>query len=156
MSAASAVCSAVDSIDARVGGNRVAFLDEHEVAGHELARPGLRLRSPSRMTVASAADIARSAATAASARASWTNPITALSSTTAKIAIASYGSAASRSYNHSRGGYRGRDEQQDDEHVLELREEARARRERAVRLASSLRPSCGETRARFDVAQATV
>ena len=53
---------------------------------------GRARRSPSRTTVASSADIARSAATAASARDSCTKPIVALSSTTAKMAIASYGS----------------------------------------------------------------
>ena len=38
VSAASAVCSAVDSNQPRVGGDGVAFFDEDDVAGHELGR----------------------------------------------------------------------------------------------------------------------
>ena len=53
-----------DSITPRVGRNRVAFFDQQDVAGHEI-RGGNAPSLPSRMTVASAADIARSAATAA-------------------------------------------------------------------------------------------
>ena len=45
--------------------------------------------SPLRMIVASAADIVRSAATAASALDSWMKPIVAFSRTTARMAMAS-------------------------------------------------------------------
>ena len=38
VSAASAVCSAVDWINPRVGGNGVAFLDEDDVAGYDFGR----------------------------------------------------------------------------------------------------------------------
>ena len=38
VSAASAVCSAVESNQSRVGGNGVAFFDEDDVAGHDSAR----------------------------------------------------------------------------------------------------------------------
>ena len=55
-----------------------------------------------------------------------------MSSTTALIAIASYGSAESRSYSHRAGRDRRRDEQQDDEDVLELREELPPRRHRRL------------------------
>ena len=55
----------------RVGRNGVAFLDEHDVAGHDLRGGNLFGARRPRMTVASAADIARRAATAASARDSW-------------------------------------------------------------------------------------
>ena len=74
--------------EAPVRRNGVAFLDQHDVAGNDV-RGGNAPAFAVRMTVASAADIARSAATAASARDSWMYPIAALSRTTAKIAMAS-------------------------------------------------------------------
>jgi hypothetical protein len=61
---------------------------------------GTLSRFPSRTTRACAAVMRWRAATAASARDSWTYPIVALSSTTARIAMASYGSGVSRSKAH--------------------------------------------------------
>ena len=51
--------------------------DDHDDDAEQLPVRSSSRCTPSRMTAASAADIARSAATAASARDSWTWPITA-------------------------------------------------------------------------------
>ena len=96
VSAASAVCSAADSIR-RPSAGMVSPSSMRTMSPGTTCEAGTLRRVPPRITVASAADIARSAATAAAARDAWMWPIIAFNSTTARMAIASYGRAASRS-----------------------------------------------------------
>ena len=96
VSEASAARSAVDSIT-RASAGTVSPSSSSRTSPTTSSRAGMRRRSPSRTTVASAADIERRAATACSARDSCTKPSVALRSTIAMMAIASYGRAASRS-----------------------------------------------------------
>ena len=64
------------------------------------------------------------------------------------MAIASYGSAASRSYARERPRWRSRRAEQDDEHILELREKPATRHRRfggQLVAAVALEPRCGLT-----------
>ena len=74
---------------ARVSRNGVALFDEDNVTAARALQPEHSAVGHSRITVASSADILRNAATADSARDSWMKPMIALSSTTARMAIAS-------------------------------------------------------------------
>jgi hypothetical protein len=88
VSALSAVCRAVDwTIRASAG--MVSPSSMMMTSPGTISAAGTCRRWPSRTTWACAADIFRSAATAEAARPSWTNPRTAFSITTAKMASAS-------------------------------------------------------------------
>ena len=151
VSAASAVCSAADSIR-RPSAGMVSPSSMRMMSPGTTCEAGTLRRVPPRITVASAADIARSAATAASARDAWMWPIVAFNSTTARMAIASYGRAASTLDDPEGGGDPGRDEEQDDEDVLELRQEPPPGGDSLVR-GQLVRSVPGEPSARFLVAQ---
>ena len=71
VSAASAVCSAVDWIS-RASAGTVSPSSTRMMSPGTSSAAGMLCRAPSRMTLACAADIWRSAATACSARDSWT------------------------------------------------------------------------------------
>jgi hypothetical protein len=71
-----------------VGGDAVAGLDEHDVAGHEVAA-STSVTRPSRRMRAVDTSMLRSAARLFSARCSWTNPSTALNSSTTPMTIVS-------------------------------------------------------------------